>query len=95
MLEMMLYFARNIPQNSRASKRVNSRHLKTTASSLLLDTGHRLPILTRNTRRHKPRASDLSSKESQQCNTYYHCNRFLHRIDRSVLGDGSNTITPS
>ncbi|KIJ95722.1 hypothetical protein K443DRAFT_320540 [Laccaria amethystina LaAM-08-1] len=68
MLEMMLYFARNIPQNSRASKRVNSwcRAMSTTASSLLLDTGRRLPILTRNTRRHKPRASDLSSKESQQ-----------------------------
>ncbi|KIJ94104.1 hypothetical protein K443DRAFT_12375 [Laccaria amethystina LaAM-08-1] len=68
MLEMMLYFAQNIPKNSRVSKRVKSwcSAMSVTASSVLLDTGRRLPILTRNTRRHKPRASDLSSEESQQ-----------------------------
>jgi len=84
MWEMILYFARNIPQNSRVLKRVNSWCSAMSVShifwaiivctyetfegdcSLLLDTGHRHPILTRNMRRHKPRPSDLSSEESQQ-----------------------------
>ena len=88
MLEMMLFFVRNIPHNSSVWKRVTSwcramsvsnilwtrrattyKHSKIPASDLSTSI-HPWPYFDStsscNTRRHKPRASDLSAKESQK-----------------------------
>ncbi|KDR73906.1 hypothetical protein GALMADRAFT_141676 [Galerina marginata CBS 339.88] len=80
MLEMMLYFVRNIPHNSGVSKRVTSwcKAMSTPTSGLSTSIRPRPyfdPISPRNTRRHKPRASDLSAEDAQKL--------------RKVLNEGS------
>ncbi|KAF9470885.1 hypothetical protein BDN70DRAFT_901765 [Pholiota conissans] len=71
MLEMMLYFARNIHHNSRVARRVSSwcSAMSTPVSGLLPRVRPRSyfdPVSPCKKRNHKPRASDLSARESKK-----------------------------
>ncbi|KDR65756.1 hypothetical protein GALMADRAFT_148408 [Galerina marginata CBS 339.88] len=71
MLEMMLYFVRNIPHNVRVSKKVTSW-----CRAMSMPVSHRStfvrpqpyfdPISSCNTHSHKPRASDLLTEKAQE-----------------------------
>ncbi|KJA12629.1 hypothetical protein HYPSUDRAFT_152316, partial [Hypholoma sublateritium FD-334 SS-4] len=76
MLEIIRYFAENVPHNARVSKRAKSwcNAMSTPVSNLLVwdvrPWRYFDPISLRNTRRHKPRASDLPAEESHNLRKY-------------------------